>query len=210
MINNNVKKKLEEIGSVQLVAVSKKKSIEEIKQAIDAGVLIIGENRIQEAEEKYNQLKSYFEKYEVKYHFIGHLQTNKTKLAIQMFDLIQTVDSIKLAREIDKRAKEINKIQDVLIQVNIGREPQKFGIDPEDTLEFIEQLKQFQNINVKGLMCIHPYGQDPTPYFKEMKKIFDKTHLEILSMGMSSDYITAIEEGSTMVRVGTKIFGARI
>ena len=209
MIKENIKQIMEIIGPVNIVAVSKKKSVEKIKQAIKSGVNIIGENKIQEAYNKYNQLKNYFEENNIKFHFIGHLQSNKVKKAVEMFDLIQTVDSIKLTDEINKRAKEIDKVQDILVQVNIGKEPQKFGIIPENTLDFLGKIKQFKNINVKGLMCIHPRGEDSKPYFKEMKKIFDMTNFEILSMGMSSDFQIAIDEGSNMIRIGTKIFGER-
>ncbi|MBT3721033.1 YggS family pyridoxal phosphate-dependent enzyme [archaeon] len=209
MMKSNIQKIIQEIGKAKLVAVSKKKSVLEIKQAINAGIKIIGENRIQKAQEKYNELNEFFKENHVEFHFVGHLQSNKTKKAVEMFDLIQTVDSLKLAQEINNRAKEINKIQRVLIQINIGEEKQKFGIKPEKTVEFVAQIKKYKNIKIKGLMCIHPFGEDPIPYFKRMKKIFDSTQLEILSMGMSSDYKTAIEQGSNMIRVGTKIFGER-
>ena len=209
MIKTNVKKIKSEIGDVSLVAVSKRKPVLDIKEAINSGIKIIGENKIQEAEEKYRQLKDLFEKNKVEFHFIGHLQTNKAKKAVEMFDLIQTVDSLKLAQEINKRAKQINKVQNVLIEINIGNEPQKQGINSDDVFEFIKNLKQFENINIKGLMCIHPFRENPTPYFKKMKKLFDKTPLKILSMGMSSDYLQAIKCGSNMVRIGNKIFGER-
>jgi PLP dependent protein len=209
MIKVNVNKISQETNNVNIVAVSKRKSVQLIKDAIDAGIKIIGENQIQEAQQKYNELKDYFKQNNVEFHFIGHLQTNKVKKAVLMFDLIQTVDSIKLANEINKRALKINKIQDILIQINIGNEIQKYGIKKEEIFDFLKEIKQLKNINVKGLMCIHPYEKDPKPYFKEMKTIFDQTKLEILSMGMSSDYKLAIEEGSNMVRIGTKIFGDR-
>lgn len=209
MIKTNIEKIKSEIGSVKLVAVSKTKTVSDIKEAIVAGIKIIGENKIQEAELKYNELKLIFEKNNIEFHFIGHLQTNKVKKAVEMFDLIQTVDSLKSAKEIDKRAKEINKVQNILVQVNIGNEPQKYGILPEKALDFIKKLKQFENINVKGLMCIPPFGENPIAYFKKMKKIFEDSKLEILSMGMSSDYLDAVKYESTMVRVGSKIFGKR-
>lgn len=209
MIKENIQKIKSEIDSVNLVAVSKSKTVNEIKQAIDSGIKVIAENKIQEAEQKYLQLKNFFKDKNVKFHFIGHLQTNKVKKAINMFDLIQTLDSLKLAKEIDKRAKLINKKQDMLIEVNIGKEPQKYGVLPEETIDFVKQMQQFQNIKVKGLMCMPPFNKDPMPYFKEMKKLFDKFNLEILSMGMSNDYKIAIEEGSTMIRIGTAIFGER-
>lgn len=209
MIKQNLDKILSEIGPVKLVAVSKRKPVSDIKESIKSGVKIIGENKIQEAEEKYIELKDLFEKNNVEFHFIGHLQTNKVKKAVEMFNLIQTVDSLKLAEEINKRAKQISKVQDILIQINIGNEPQKYGINPDDVFEFITNLKQLKNINIKGLMCIHPFREDPVPYFKKMKKIFNKTHLELLSMGMSNDYKEAIKYESNMVRIGSKIFGER-
>jgi len=209
-MKENIEKIKAEIGEVKLVAVSKRKPVSDIKKAVELGVKIIRENKIQEAEQKYNELKNLFKKNNIKFHFIGHLQTNKVKKAVKMFDLIQTIDSLKLVKEIDKRAKQINKVQDILIEVNIGNEPQKYGITPEETLDFIKKLNHFKNVNVKGLMCIHPYEKDPIPYFQKMKQIFDTTNLDILSMGMSSDYLEAIKEGSTMIRIGTKIFGKRI
>jgi len=209
MTKETIKELLAEIGNIKLIAVSKKKSVDEIKQAVEAGVKIIGENRIQEAEQKYTELKNYFKEKNVDFHFVGHLQTNKVKKAVEMFDLIQTVDSLKLVKEINKRAKQMNKVQDVLIEVNIGKEPQKHGVMPENVIDFVEEFKQFNNINVKGLMCIPPYEENPRPHFKQMKNMFNELNLELLSMGMSSDYKIAIEEGSNMVRIGTKIFGER-
>jgi len=210
----NIKKNLEKIFSevpahISIVAVSKKKPIEDMIEAINAGVKIIGENKVQEAEEKYFQLKELLKEKKVEFHFIGHLQTNKVKKAVEIFNLIQTIDSIKLSNEISKRAKEINKVQKVLIQINIGEEHQKYGIKKELIFDFLEKVQKFENIKIDGLMCILPFGKDPVPYFKEMKKIFDKTHLNVLSMGMSSDYLTAIKYGSNMVRIGTNIFGKR-
>lgn len=209
MIKENIQKIISEIGSVKLVVVTKSRTIEEIKQAIEAGAPIIAENRIQEAERKYSELKNFFKDKNVEFHFIGHLQTNKVKKAIEMFDLIQSIDSLKLAKEIDKRANQINKKQDVLIEVNIGKEPQKYGVLPENVIEFTNKIKQFENIKVKGLMCMPPFNKDSRPYFKEMKKMFDKLNLEILSMGMTNDYKIAIEEGSNMIRIGRGIFGER-
>ncbi len=210
MDEKNIKRLRVELKNTALVAVSKTKSVDEIKQAIDAGVKIIGENRIQEAAKKYKKVKDFFDEKKVKFHFIGHLQTNKVKNAVKMFDLIQTVDSVKLAKEIDKRSEQINKIQEVLVEVNIGREAQKSGVMPEDTIKFLKEFKELYNIKVRGLMCIPPLGKDPRPYFKYMKEIFNESKLEILSMGMSNDYKIAIEEGSNMVRIGTLIFGERI
>ena len=205
MIKENIQKIKSELDSVKLVAVTKSRTVTEIKKATDAGIKIIADNKIQEAEQKYSKIKEM----KVEFHFIGHLQTNKVKKAVEMFDLIQTLDSIKLAKEIDKRAKLINKKQDVLIEINIGKESQKYGVMPKEVIDFIHDMKKFDNINVRGLMCIPPFNKDPGPYFKEMKKLFDKSNFEILSMGMSSDYRIAIEEGSNMIRIGTAIFGER-
>ena len=209
MIKENIQQIKSEIGSAELVTVSKSRTVDEIKRAIDSGASIIAENRIQEAEQKYAMLKDYFEQHNIEYHFIGHLQTNKAKKAVQIFDLIQSVDSLKLAKEIDKRARQINKIQDILVEVNIGKEPQKYGIMPDETLNFVKEISNLENIVVKGLMCMPPLHKNPRPYFKEMKKTYDNSKLEILSMGMSNDYKIAIEEGSTMIRIGTLIFGER-
>ena len=140
MIKVNVNKISQETNNVNIVAVSKRKSVQLIKDAIDAGIKIIGENQIQEAQQKYNELKDYFKQNNVEFHFIGHLQTNKVKKAVLMFDLIQTVDSIKLANEINKRALKINKIQDILIQINIGNEIQKYGIKKEEIFDFLKPL----------------------------------------------------------------------
>ncbi|MBN2367644.1 YggS family pyridoxal phosphate-dependent enzyme [Candidatus Woesearchaeota archaeon] len=211
-IKDNVKNLLAELGTAELTAVTKIRSIAEIKEAIEAGAKIIGESRVQEAEEKYNELKDCLKENKVEFHFIGHLQSNKVKKAVEMLDMIQSVDSIDLAEEIDKRAKEARKVQKILVQVNIGKEPQKFGVVPEKTSETIEKLKSLKNINIKGLMCIAPYFEDPEktrPYFREMKRIQDQLGLEILSMGMTNDYKIAIQEGSNMVRIGTGIFGER-
>ena len=206
MIKENIQKIKSELGSISLVAVSKSQSVADIKKAVDTGINIVAENKIQEAEKKYSQLKNFFKDNNVKFHFVGHLQTNKVKKAVKMFDLIQTVDSLKLAKEIDKRAKQIDKKQDVLIEVNIGKEPQKYGVLPEEVIEFTDKIKQYESINVKGLLCMPPFNEDPKPYFQEMKKLYDELNLEILSMGMSNDYKIAIEEGSNMIRIGTLIF----
>ncbi|MBT4351069.1 YggS family pyridoxal phosphate-dependent enzyme [archaeon] len=213
MIKKNLEKIFEKLPSnVKLVAVSKRKSIDEIKKAIELGVKIIAENRIQESIEKYDMLINYFKEKNVKYQFIGHLQTNKVKNAVKIFDLIQTIDSIKLVEEINKRAKQIDKVQDILIQVNIAKQEQKYGLFSDEVEKFIEQIKHFENINIKGFMCMAPFfkeAEDTRVYFKMMKEIFDKYDYEILSMGMTNDYEVAIEEGSNMVRIGIAIFGER-
>jgi hypothetical protein len=209
-IEGNIEKINALIDNANLVAVTKTRTIEEIREAINSGIKIIAENRIKEAEDKYNLLKDFLKKHNTEFHFIGHLQTNKAKKAVNMFNLIQSLDSLRLAEEIDKRAKSINKIQNVLVQVNIGKEEQKYGVMPEKTADFVNRVKQMKNIMVKGLMCMPPLLKDAEntrPYFRKMKAIFQKQNLEILSMGMSNDYRIAVEEGSNMIRIGRAIFG---
>jgi len=202
-----------------LIAVSKKKPAADIIAAIEAGAEHFGENYIQEAVEKIDSIG----KDRACWHFIGHLQSNKTKLAVQYFDYIQTVDSLKLAKAINKQAKAINKIQKIMIQINISHEESKSGVDAAQTLDLAEQISQMENISMQGLMCIPLFFDNPEsarPYFKQlaqikqkiMEKGFEKIgmkHLPHLSMGMSNDFKVAVQEGATMVRVGTSIFGAR-
>ncbi len=201
---------------VLLVGVSKRQSADKVRAAVNAGVTILGENYIQEAVEKIETLKEL----EAAWHFIGHLQTNKARFAVQHFDLIHTVDSIKLAREIDKQARKIQKIQQVLIQINISQESSKSGARADDALALVREAAQFENIAITGLMGMPPFFDDPErarPFFRELARIRSKIEaakisnvtMEHLSMGMSGDFKAAIEEGSTLVRIGTAIFGAR-
>jgi pyridoxal phosphate enzyme (YggS family) len=202
-------------NSVRLVAVSKTVPANRVKEAIDAGVDILGENYIQETRTKFNELAAYT----VSWHFIGHLQTNKAKYAVRLFDLIHSVDSLKLARELDKQAKKVNKIQDILIQINIGKELTKSGADAENASNMIRDVSCFQNLCVKGLMIMPPLFSDPErvrPYFSALRNLRDRidqkvsgTGLKELSMGMSNDFEVAVEEGATFVRIGTAIFGKR-
>ena len=193
---------------VELEAACKTRTPEEILEAVNAGVRIIGENYVQEAEKAFQAIGN-----KAKWHFIGHLQKNKVKKAVKIFDAIETVDSLELAQEIDKACFKEKKIMPVLIEVNSGREKQKFGVFPEDVEELIRNVSQLKNIDVVGLMTMGPLSGDPEdarPYFVETKKIFDKIRtLKYLSMGMSNSYKIAIEEGANIVRVGTKIFGER-
>lgn len=206
------KRKIENNQPVTLVAVTKNHGVEMMQQAIDAGVENIGENRIQEAAEKFKSLNR-----EVTRHLIGHLQTNKAKAAVRLFDLIHSVDSENLATEIDKAAHSIGKIQDVLIQVNLAKEESKFGVYEENLNNLIETVDALQNIRLRGLMLIAPNYSDVEncrPLFRRMYEIFIATgsarqNFEILSMGMTHDYKIAIEEGANMVRIGTAIFGER-
>ena len=215
-ISDNISKIRKEINSnITIVAATKTRSTDEIKQTIAEGINVIGENYIQEAEEKYQELKG-----KVKIHCIGHLQTNKVKKAVEIFDMIQTVDSIKIAKEIDKRSKDINKIMPILIEINSGKEPNKDGAMPNNAESIIKEISNLTNIKIKGLMTMAPFFKDPEqlrPYFKLTKQLFNKIKslnipnidLEILSMGMSHSYKIAIEEGANVVRIGTKIFGSR-
>jgi len=216
MIEENVKKILEELPSgVELVAASKTRTPEEILQAIQAGIKIIGQNYVQEAQKAYSIIGK-----QAKWHFIGHLQRNKVKKAVEIFDMIETVDSIALASEIDKRCRRLDKIMPILIEINSGREQQKYGIFPEDTEGLINKISILKNIKIKGIMTMGPrFGnpEDARPYFVETKKVFDKirtlnipsVEMRYLSMGMTNSYRVAIEEGANLVRIGSKIFGAR-
>jgi len=202
----NVRKRINEASegrAVKLVAVTKNLPVDAIKEAMKMGVDCIGENRIQEASEKFPKLPP------VEKHMIGHLQTNKVKLAVQLFDCIQSVDSYKIAEEIGKRAYEEGKIMPVLIEVNIGGEESKFGVAPKDLSSFHDKVRGIGNIKVEGLMAMAPHlePEKTRPYFKEMKELFDRENLKWLSMGMTNDYEIAIQEGSNMVRIGTAIFG---
>lgn len=218
-INEQIKASAEGCGrnadDVLLVAVSKTRTPEEINIAIDAGVTDIGENKVQEIMDKYDAVKP------VKWHMIGHLQTNKVKYIIDKVSMIHSVDSYKLAVEIDKRAKSHGITMDILIQVNSAQEESKFGISTDETEKLIKDiLDNCENIRIRGLMCIAPFAEDPEEikvYFEEVKKQYDqfgkidheRLDFKYLSMGMSHDFPVAIEAGSNLVRVGSAIFGAR-
>ena len=215
-IEENIEEIKKEISrNVRLVAATKTRTVEEIKRAIEAGITDIGENYIQEAEEKYSKLRG-----NVRFHFIGHLQTNKVKKAVELFDMIQTVDSLNVAKEIDKRCKNISKIMPILVEVNSGKEENKDGCMPENVEPLIKEISKLKNLKVKGLMTMAPFFDDPEkdrPFFRLTKRLFDKikglnmpnVDMETLSMGMTDTYKIAIEEGSNMIRIGTKIFGPR-
>jgi len=215
-IKQNVKQILDELPEgVQLVAAAKTRTPAEILEAVEAGAQIVGENYVQEAEKAYEVIGN-----RAKWHFIGHLQRNKVKKAVRIFDMIETVDSYEIAKEIDKRCAEIGKTMPVLIEVNIGREAQKSGVLPENAEQLIKEVSTLPNIQVMGLMTMGPLSQNPEdsrPYFVAMKKLFDRikavnlpnVEMKYLSMGMTSSYQVALEEGANIVRVGTKIFGER-
>ncbi len=193
---------------VLLVAVTKLHSPEEINEAIDAGITDIGENKVQEILSKYDKVKP------VKWHLIGHLQTNKVKQIIDKVDLIHSVDSFHLAQEIEKRAANIDRVIDVLVQVNSAEEETKFGISEDEVDALIDDIrKNCPHIRIVGIMCIAPLFDDPElarPVFASVKAIYDKyPDFKYLSMGMSNDFQVAIEEGANLIRVGTAIFGNR-
>ena len=200
---------------VLLVAVTKLHTVDEINEAIDCGITDIGENKVQEIMDKYEYVKP------VRWHLIGHLQTNKVKYIIDKVSMIHSVDSLHLAQEIDKRAAQLGLTMDILIQVNSAREESKFGITTDETEQLLHDiLNACPNIRIRGLMCIAPFEENPEDarvYFAAVKKQFDQfgkiSHPNLdfryLSMGMSGDFEVAIEEGSNLIRVGTSIFGAR-
>jgi len=199
--------------SVTIVAVTKGRAADQIKEAIGAGIADIGENRIQEALLKYNDIGDK----PVKWHMVGHLQTNKVRQAIKIFDLIHSVDSLELAARIDKESSGIGKRQDILMQVNVSGEATKFGFGTTEAIRAAAEIAGLKNINLKGLMTIAPLVDEPEkarPYFKQLRQLKDRINgsgvtaqgLRILSMGMSDDFEVAIEEGSNMVRLGRVIF----
>ena len=198
---------------IKLVAVTKTATTEQIEEAINAGVKIIGENRVQDAKEKFQILTA-----DIEWHLIGHLQTNKAKYAVEIFNCIHSVDSIKLAQEIDKRSKQFGKIMDVLVEVNVSGEETKYGIKPEEVESFLKEISQFPRIWVRGLMTIAPMVKDKEetrPYFRKLRELskeiksknIKNIKMDYLSMGMTEDFDIAIEEGANMVRVGRGIFG---
>ncbi len=216
MIRQNTIDILSELPEgVQLVAAAKTRQPEEILEAIEAGVRIIGENYVQEAEKAREVIGERAE-----WHMIGHLQKNKVKKAVAVFDMIETVDSAELAAEIDKRCAGIGKIMPALVEINSGREKQKTGVMPEDAEPLVREISTLPNIRVMGLMTMGPRSGDPEnsrPYFVETRKIFDSikqlnlpgVQMKYLSMGMTNSYRIAIEEGANMVRLGSRIFGER-
>jgi PLP dependent protein len=192
---------------VLLIAVSKTVEAERIRLAIAAGVAALGENRVQEAKEKIEALGR-----PVPWHLIGALQTNKAKDAVRLFDCIHSVDRLELARELDRRARALGRTVDALVEVNVGEEPQKSGVRPHEIKPLLDAVAGLDGIRIRGLMAIPPATADPEqtrPHFRRLRELRDAAGLEHLSMGMSADFEVAVEEGATMVRVGTAIFGPR-
>lgn len=194
-------------GAVRLVAVSKTKPAEEITPVINAGQRVFGENRVQEAQAKWPGLKAATDGIEL--HLIGPLQSNKTADAVALFDVIQTVDREKIAREIARESVKQDKHPGLYVQVNTGSEPQKAGIEPDAAADFIALCRNDLGLKITGLMCIPPVEENPGPHFALLAKIARENGIETLSMGMSDDFETAIAFGATEVRVGSAIFGAR-
>lgn len=200
-------------GGIRLIAVTKTVSIERIKEAMEAGATIFGENYIQEARQKIEEIGQAG----IQWHFIGHLQTNKAKYAVRLFDVIHSVDSIKLARELDTRALAEGKSVDCLIEVHLSQEESKFGISEERVPELAHEMTGLKNISLRGLMTMPPYFDDPElsrPYciaLRRLKETIERNNIPLqeLSMGMTTDFEVAIEEGATMIRVGRAIFGER-
>lgn len=200
---------------IRLIAVTKTVDADRIKKVYDCGILDMGENRVQELLEKYDRLDK-----SCRWHLIGHLQTNKVKYIIDKVQMIHSVDSLDLVKEINSRAAKMNKSMDILLQVNVSGEETKFGISPDEVYEFINSMPGYRNISLRGLMTIAPYAQDPEeirPIFRKLYNIYidiksekiDNVSMDYLSMGMSNDFEVAIEEGANIVRVGTGIFGKR-
>ena len=210
---NDVKNELAKTGrDVTLIAVTKTHPVEVINEAIDCGITDIGENKVQEVLAKYDAVKP------VRWHLIGHLQTNKVRQIVDKVYMIHSVDSGHLAKEIDKRCAAIGKVMNVLIQVNVAGEDSKSGVSPEEVAALAEEVRSCPNLKLRGLMQIAPYAEDPEevrPYFRKLKEVFDELKpkygpdFDTISMGMSNDYVIAAEEGATYVRVGTLLFGER-
>lgn len=203
-------------GAVRLVAVTKTHPASAVREAHGAGQTLFGENYVQEARDKIGDLAGL----PLEWHFIGHLQRNKAKYAVDLFDLIHTVDSIQLAREIDKQAAKRGKVQDVLVQVNVGYEDSKSGVTAEDCPDLVREAAPLPHLRIRGLMTLPPFFDEPErvrPYFRRVRELADALRkeglpgvaMEELSMGMTGDFTAAIEEGATLVRVGTAIFGER-
>ena len=230
MIDLNIKENLDNIYSrikvaaeksgrraedIKLIAVTKTVDIDRIKNVYDCGILDLGENKVQELLLKYDKLNK-----SCKWHFIGHLQTNKIKYIIDKVQMIHSVDSLQLAKEIDSRAVKLGKVIDILLQVNVSGEESKFGISPYEVHELIVKISRFRNISLRGMMTIAPYAEnaeDVRHVFKKLNNIYidikrksiDNINMDYLSMGMSNDFEIAIEEGASIVRIGTGIFGNR-
>ena len=192
---------------VNIIAVSKTFPINHILPLINQGHNHYGENKVQEAIEKWTDIK--IDMPNIKLHLLGKLQTNKVKFVLPLFDYLHSLDSFKLAQKISEEQKKKNFKPKIFIQINIGKEDQKSGINEENLEDFYKVCKNDLDLNIIGLMCLPPFDEDPSPYFKRIKLLSEKVSLNELSMGMSNDYLKAVENGSTYIRVGSKIFGSR-
>ncbi len=219
IVEENIQKACKKAGrdrsEVTLIAVSKTKPVSDIRQAMDCGITVFGENKVQEIRDKTAEIKE-----PLSWHMIGHLQANKVKYLPGVACMIHSVDNDKLAAEIEKQAAKHDLVMDVLIEVNMAHEDTKFGITPEETIDFVKRISAYEHLNIRGLMTIAPYTDDPESnreYFKGLRLLKDEINsfgipgvkMDTLSMGMTGDYMVAIEEGATLVRVGTGIFGER-
>tara|TARA_Y100001970_G_scaffold210674_1_gene257057 strand:+ start:4289 stop:4930 length:642 start_codon:yes stop_codon:yes gene_type:complete len=202
-----IKQEISDKKNVKLVAVTKTFTINHILPVINEGHIDFGENKVQEAIEKWTSIKQDFPK--IKLHLIGKLQTNKVKFVLPLFDYIHSLDSLKLASKISEQQSIKNFKPKLFIQVNVGNEPQKSGVDIDSIKNFYKKCVEDFKLDIIGLMCIPPFDKDPKPYFTKMKELSNNLNLKDISMGMSNDYMQAINQGSTFIRVGSKIFGAR-
>jgi len=200
---------------IKLLAAAKSQSIDALRTAVAAGVTLVGENYVQEAKEKRQQIKA-----TVEWHMIGHLQRNKTKAAVEVFDVIQSLDNVALARELDKEGSKRGKTIRALVEVNLGGEESKIGIDRNGVAALLEEIAELSNLRIEGLMTVPPFQDDlekVRPYFRDLRELREELNesrylnvdLQELSMGMTHDYTVAIEEGATIVRIGTALFGPR-
>jgi hypothetical protein len=196
-----------DVGPVTLVAVSKTFDADAIRPVIAAGCRVFGENKVQEAQEKWPALKAEYPDVELR--LLGPLQSNKARDAVALFDVIESVDREKIAVEIAKEIARQGRAPRLYVQVNTGREPQKAGIDPDEALAFVARCREVHGLRIEGLMCIPPAGEDPSPHFEMLAELADRAGLSRRSMGMSGDYEKAVIHGATSVRVGSAIFGAR-
>lgn len=207
-VTANVARLRAELGDrVTIVAVTKTVPPDRITEALAAGITVFGENRVQEAKAKIPQVPG-----RARWHMIGHLQTNKVRDAVMLFEMIQSVDSVRVAREIEKWADRLGRTMPVLLEVNVAGERSKFGFRPEELPAAMRELESLRRVEVRGLMTVPPFCEDAEkvrPYFRRLRQLRDELGLAELSMGMSHDYRVAVEEGATMVRIGTAIFGAR-
>lgn len=200
------------LEDIHILAATKTRTVDEINQAIDAGIQLVGENRVQEAKAKFDSLLP------TRKHFIGHLQTNKAKWAVRLCDCIESVDSLRVAETIDKEAAKLDKKMPVLVEINVGGEDSKFGIPVSDALDFVKEISRLGHLSVQGLMAMPPFADDPNesrPYFKTMLALYNEfstfPNMEgrYLSMGTSHDFEVAVEEGANLIRLGTILFGPR-